>query len=194
MNSLAPGATNRDAIRDHTTRDHADADANCQYVTFICADAEYGIPILKVQEIKGWEPVTRMPCMPDDLLGVLNLRGVVVPVVDLRRVLGLGERTFDAETAVVLVHTCATSRPSMAGLVVDAVSEVHRIGPDLIRAAPELDAESGDIRLTGVAALADKLVLLLDVDPMIRSICRSAQAGATDRDAAAIVAEAMARH
>jgi purine-binding chemotaxis protein CheW len=194
MNSPVSAAAHGEATHDRSTRDRPNANATGQYVTFLCADTEYGIPILKVQEIKGWEPVPRIPCTPDYLLGVLNLRGAIVPVVDLRRVLGLGERALDAATAVVLVHTRATSGPSLAGLVVDKVSDVHHIGPDAIRAAPEVGAETGDVHLTGVAALADRMVLLLDVDPMIQSICCVADPRVTDGPAAMIAANAVARH
>lgn len=188
MNTPVPGTAEDNVMHGPTAAKRAGSDASGQYVTFLCADTEYGIPILKVQEIKRWEPVTRIPCTPDYLLGALNLRGAVVPVVDLRRILGLGESVFDAGTAVVLVHTRATSGPLMAGLVVDAVSEVYHIESDVIRAAPDVGAGAGDIRLTGVAALAGKMVLLLDVDPMIGSICRAAGAAPTDGASAASAA------
>jgi purine-binding chemotaxis protein CheW len=158
-----------------------------QYVTFMCAGTEYGVPIVDVQEIKGWEPVTRIPCTPHYLLGVMNLRGTVVPVIDLRRVLGHDAQPFDAATAVVLVHARVSAAATIVGLVVDAVSEVYNIAAEAIRPAPDVGGGCDEIALRGIAAIDGKMILLIDADPLVGAIAgttraRIASDEAADRD------------
>src|ERR1044072_5141495 len=93
----------------------ADTAGLAQYLTFICAGEEYGVEILCVQEIKGWEGVTRVPYTPDYLLGVMNLRGVIVPVIDLRVRFGLAKRTADGSTVVIVVRVRGKDGEKTAG-------------------------------------------------------------------------------
>ena len=85
----------------------ANAPGSSQYVTFVCAGVEYGVEILRVQEIKGWDGVTRVPYTPPYVLGVMNLRGVIVPVIDLRARFGLESKPFDSSTVVIVVRVDA---------------------------------------------------------------------------------------
>src|SRR6478752_4670857 len=103
----------------------AEASGSLQYLTFVCAGEEYGVEILCVQEIKGWENVTRVPYTPNYMLGVMNLRGVIVPVIDLRVRFGLPARAMDGSTVVIVVRVRSTRGEKTAGIVVDAVSEVY---------------------------------------------------------------------
>src|SRR5204863_3046978 len=101
--------------------DQAEASGSPQYLTFVCAGEEYGVEILCVQEIKGWEGVTRVPYTPPYLLGVMNLRGVIVPVIDLRARFGLASKSFDCSTVVIVVRVDVAVGEQTDGLVVDAV-------------------------------------------------------------------------
>lgn len=149
-----------------------------QYVTFLCAAVEYAIPILQLQEIKGWGPVTPIPCAPRLLLGVMNLRGAVVPVVDLRRALGLGDCAFEAQTAVLLVQSDTHSASRTIGIVVDSVCGVSSIEPRAIRPVPNVGIRSDDLALAGIAAFDDRMVLLIDGAPLIDAVSKLARPGA----------------
>src|ERR1700710_1335829 len=96
-----------------------------QFLTFMLDGEEYGVAILQVQEIKGWDKVTRIPHTPDYVLGVINLRGAVVPILDLRRRLGLGTVEFGPTTVVIVVRVNHGGNERTVGMVVDAVSEVY---------------------------------------------------------------------
>src|SRR5580693_5632347 len=101
-----------------------------QYLTFQLAGQTYGVEILRVQEIKGWERPTRLPHSPEYVLGVINLRGAVVPIIDLRRRFGLGESQYSQTTVIVVVKIEGPRGPVTAGIVVDGVCEVCNIGMD----------------------------------------------------------------
>jgi len=140
-----------------------------QYLTFVCAGEEYGIDILRVQEIKGWEGVTRVPYSPDYLLGVMNLRGVIVPVLDLRLRFGLPKRAADGSTVVVVVRVRTERGEKTAGIVVDAVSEVYSIAPEAQKPTPDLGSNAGNTCVRGLATVAGKMVMLLDIDELVTS-------------------------
>ena len=137
-----------------------------QYLTFVCAGEEYGIDILRVQEIKGWDGVTRVPYSPPYLLGVMNLRGVIVPVIDLRSRFGLPKRAADSSTVVVVVRVRGERGEKTAGIVVDAVSEVYSIPRDALKPTPEL-AGASSACVSGLATVSGKMVMLLDIDQLV---------------------------
>lgn len=143
--------------------------AGQQYLTFVCAGEEYGVEILRVQEIKGWEGVTRVPYSPAYLLGVMNLRGVIVPVIDLRQRFGLEARAADSSTVVIVVRVRSERGEKTAGIVVDAVSEVYSVAPDNIKATPELGASSDAACVRGLTSVDNKMVMLLDIDKLVAS-------------------------
>jgi purine-binding chemotaxis protein CheW len=147
---------------------HGGAIPAAQYLTFKCAGEEYGVDILRVQEIKGWEGVTHVPYTPHYLLGVMNLRGVIVPVIDLRSRFGLGKRDFDGSTVVIVVRVQTTQGEKTVGMVVDAVCEVYGVAQDAIKATPDLGASS-DACVSGITTVESKMVLLLDIDRLIAS-------------------------
>ncbi len=127
----------------------ASAAASAQYLTFVCGGEEYGVEILRVQEIKGWEHVTRVPYAPPFVLGVMNLRGMIVPVIDLRTRLNLEKRNFDASTVVIVVRVQSSRGEKTVGIVVDAVSEVYSVQSESIKQVPELGGIINDSCVQG---------------------------------------------
>jgi len=152
-----------------TIVNEAEATGTSQYLTFICAGEEYGVEILCVQEIKGWENVTRVPYTPHYLLGVMNLRGVIVPVIDLRVRFGLPARAMDGSTVVVVVRVRSSHGEKTAGIVVDAVSEVYSVAPEDIKPTPDLGASPNDACVRGLTTVDEKMVMLLDIDRLVSS-------------------------
>lgn len=147
-------------------------EAAAQYLTFVCAGEQYGVDILRVQEIKGWEGVTRVPYAPTYLLGVMNLRGVIVPVIDLRLRFGLGQRVADGSTVVIVVRVRGARGEKTAGIVVDAVSDVCSIAKDDLKQTPDLGGGSAAC-VSGLATVAEKMVMLLDIDALVASCIES---------------------
>jgi purine-binding chemotaxis protein CheW len=138
------------------------ADAN-QFLTFSLGEEEYGVDILKVQEIKGYVPTTRIPNAPHDVNGVLNLRGTIVPIVDLRRKFGLAMTEYDQFTCIVVVVV----QNRVMGMIVDSVSEVMNIPPSDIQPPPDFGNGMGGNMLRGMAKVGEKLIILLDIDVVL---------------------------
>jgi purine-binding chemotaxis protein CheW len=157
-----------------STSSENDAADSAQFLTFVCAGEEYGVDILCVQEIKGWDGVTRVPYTPPYLLGVMNLRGVIVPVVDLRTRFGVAQRAPDSSTVVIVVRVRTTNGEKTAGIVVDAVSEVYSVTPDDIKPTPDLGSSTDGACVKGLTSVDGKMVMLLDIDQLITS-CIAAQ-------------------
>lgn len=166
-----------EAVRSQPPVDHEGA-RFAQFLTFVCAGEEYGVAILCVQEIKGWEGVTRVPYAPDYLLGVMNLRGVIVPVIDLRTRFGLEARTPDSSSVVIVVRVHTGHGEKTAGIVVDAVSEVYSVSPENIKPTPELGVSTDRACVQNLASIDDKMVMLLDVDKLVASSVTAPEAGA----------------
>ena len=134
-----------------------------QYLTFALGGEEYGIDILRVQEIKGYTAVTPIPNAPAYVKGVMNLRGTVVPVFDLRLRFGMESHPFDRFTVIVVVNLAAR----VAGLVVDGVSDVLDFPAGSIEPAPDLGASVDMSLIQGIARYQDRLITLLDIDPIV---------------------------
>jgi purine-binding chemotaxis protein CheW len=147
----------------------SDASDSSQFLTFVCAGEEYGVDILCVQEIKGWDGVTRVPYTPPYLLGVMNLRGVIVPVIDLRTRFGVQLRAPDSSTVVIVVRVRTEAGEKTAGIVVDAVSEVYSVTPENIKATPDLGAVADGACVRGLTSVDGKMVMLLDIDRLVTS-------------------------
>jgi purine-binding chemotaxis protein CheW len=147
----------------------ANAPGSSQYVTFVCGGVEYGVDILRVQEIKGWEGVTRVPYTPPYLLGVMNLRGVIVPVIDLRARFGLTSRPFDSSTVVIVVRVDVAVGEKTVGIVVDAVSEVYNVAAEAVKPTPDLGAGADAACVSGLTSVDDKMVMLLDLNRLVAS-------------------------
>ena len=140
-----------------------------QFLTFFCAGEEYGVDILRVQELKAWDGVTRVPYAPPYLLGVMNLRGMIVPVIDLRLRFGLPKRAADSATVVVVARVRGERGEKTAGIVVDAVSEVYAIAPESVKPTPDLGAAVDVACVHGLATVDEKMVMLLDIDRLVAS-------------------------
>jgi purine-binding chemotaxis protein CheW len=134
-----------------------------QFLSFILGSEEYGIEILRVQEIRGCSAITPIPNTPAHIRGLINLRGTVAPVVDLRAKFGMQSVEYNRFTVIILVAVSAKT----VGLIVDAVSDVLSLSEDRIQAPPDLGSQV-DIRiLRGVVAFDDRLVGLLDLDRLL---------------------------
>jgi purine-binding chemotaxis protein CheW len=133
-----------------------------QYLTFKLAGEEYGIGILMVQEIRGWSEVTAIPHAPEWVLGVMDLRGVAVPIVDLRRRFALEPAQFGPSTVVIVVRIPDAAQSCTLGLVVDAVSEVYDIEAADHRSLPELGSSASSAIVHGLAQMDGKTLILLD--------------------------------
>lgn len=138
-----------------------------QYLTFMLADEEYGVDILTVQELRGWEPTTPIPNTPPYVLGVINLRGVVIPIVDLRNRFGLEHMEYGPTTVVVIVKVQEHGKERILGIVVDAVSEVYDIGKADMQPPPEMDGAISIDFVTGLATMNEKMVILLDINRLV---------------------------
>lgn len=138
-----------------------------QFLTFSLAGEEYGVDILRVQEIRAWIPVTPLPNARPWIRGVLDLRGTVVPVVDLRERLGMAPADYGPTTVVVVVRAGHGDRARLVGLVVDGVSDVCRIDEDEMKDRPELGASIDACYMLGLAVIGERMAILLDVDRLI---------------------------
>ncbi len=140
-----------------------------QYLTFMLGGEEYGINVLKVQEIKGWEAVTSIPNAPDYVLGVVNLRGIVVPIVDLRLRFNLESADFNATTVVIIVKVVQADKERTVGMVVDSISDVYNASVNDIQDAPDLGSAITMTFISGLTTIDEKMIILLDVDLLINS-------------------------
>jgi purine-binding chemotaxis protein CheW len=141
--------------------------ATQQVLTFVIGEATYGIDIPCVQEIRGWSPVTRLPQAPADVLGVLNLRGAIVPVLDLRLKFACATVQYSPITVIIVVSVMSAKGPRDFGMVVDGVSDVIDIAPQDVRPAPELGASASSACIRGLIPIAGHMVILLDIDRLI---------------------------
>jgi purine-binding chemotaxis protein CheW len=140
-----------------------------EYLTFRLANEEYGIDILKVQEIRGYDAVTRVADAPDFLKGVINLRGVIVPIVDLRLKFQLGDIKYDEFTVVIILNVAGR----IVGAVVDSVSDVLELNEEQIRAAPEFNSLLDSSYITGLGTVGtedqSRMLILLDIEKLMTS-------------------------
>jgi len=134
-----------------------------EMLVFKLGSEEYGVDILKVQEIRGYEKVTPIPRSPDYLKGVVNLRGTIVPVIDLRIRFGMPDPAYDSLTVVIVLRIAGR----VVGAVVDAVSDVVRLAENEIREAPKLGAMVDSSYLSGVATQGDRMILALDIEKLL---------------------------
>jgi len=140
-----------------------------QFLTFSLADEEYGVNILKVQEIKGWTPVTRIPNSPEYLRGVLNLRGTIVPIIDLRMRFNQPRVEYTPLTVVIVLSVATAAGARTIGIVVDSVSDVLNVGISEIKPTPNLGSKINTEFINGIAAANTKMIMLLDSDKLLTS-------------------------
>jgi purine-binding chemotaxis protein CheW len=138
-----------------------------QVLTFTLGDETYGVDILRVQEIRGWAPVTRIPQAPAHVLGVLNLRGSIVPIVDMRMRFNLERAEYTPLTVIIVLSVQSTLGRRDFGVVVDGVSDVIDVPLADMKDAPELGAHVNTEFIDGLAAVSGRMVMLLDIDHLI---------------------------
>lgn len=136
-----------------------------EFLAFTLGKEEYGIDILKVQEIRGYETVTRIANAPDFVKGVVNLRGIIVPIVDMRIKFNLGEPTYDQFTVVIILNIGGR----VMGMVVDSVSDVITLSPEQIKPAPEMGTAFNTDYLIGLGTLDERMLILIDIDKLMSS-------------------------
>ena len=146
-----------------STPKQSDTDGVSQIVSFRLADEEYGVDIMRAQEIIMMGQITRMPEVPDFICGLINLRGHVIPIVDLRKRFGLEAKENDEHTRIIVANV----GDKTIGIVVDAVTEVLRIGPDQIEPPPSSITGIDHDYIRGLIMLEDKLLILLNIDRLL---------------------------
>lgn len=149
-----------------------DATGQHEYLTFILNKEEYGVDILRVQEIRVWTPVTELPNTPHYVKGIINLRGTVVPIIDLRERFNQKSSTYDPTTVVIILRSgTQTGNPQnrevIIGLVVDAVSDVYKISDTDTRPSPQLGSKVDTRFIKGIAGIDEKLIILLNTDALL---------------------------
>jgi len=158
-----------ETILDDSTLFGEQASNKNQYLTFILAGEEYGVDILRVQEIKGWDSVTPIPNAPAYIKGVINIRGTIVPVIDLRLRFNLEALEYGLMTVMIVLKVFNGDKHRIMGVVVDAVSDVYDITSDQIRPTPDFGAGVNVEYLKGLATVNSKMVILLDIDNLLNT-------------------------
>jgi len=140
-----------------------------QYLTFIMAEEEYGVDILRVQEIRGWDNVTPIPNTPKYIKGVINLRGTIVPIVDLRERFGMEGVEYGPTTVVIVLKVIKDDVERIMGIVVDAVSDVYNIDAAEIKPAPDFGSVVSIEFVSGLVSIQEKMLIILDIDHVLNS-------------------------
>jgi purine-binding chemotaxis protein CheW len=136
-------------------------------LSFVLGKEEYGVDILRVQEIRSWEPVSRVPNVPLYEKGVVNLRGAIVPIIDLRERFALSKVEYTPLTVVVVLQTGSGSHTRIMGVVVDSVSDVISVDKSEIQGAPDFGTKVSNEFINGLVSVNERMVMLLDVDKLL---------------------------
>jgi len=148
----------------------AELDENTQqFLTFILGGEEYGVDILRVQEIKGWDAVTQVPNTPEYVRGVINLRGTIVPIIDLRIRFNMEQLEYGPTTVVIVLKVLSGDTSRIMGIVVDGVSDVYNMKKDQIKPAPDFGDGIDASFVKGLATVDEKMVIIIDIDFMLNS-------------------------
>ena len=134
-----------------------------EYLTFQLAQEEYGIDILKVQEIRSYEQPTRMAQAPQFIKGIIDLRGVIVPIIDLRLKLQCAQAEYTPFTVVIILNV----RGTVMGVVVDAVADVVALTPDAIKPAPQFQSQLDAAFVTGIARVGERMLIMMDIESLL---------------------------
>lgn len=140
-----------------------------QYLTFMLAGEEYGVDILRVQEIKGWDKATPLPTTPDYVRGVMNLRGTIVPIIDLRCRFNMEEIAYGPTTVVIVLKVEGEGRDRIMGIVVDAVSDVYAVPAEELRPSPDFGGNVQMEFVRGLATVDEKMVVILNIDKLLKA-------------------------
>jgi len=139
--------------------------AEREFLTFTLGEEEYGVDILKVQEIRGYDAVTRIPDTPDFIKGVVNLRGAIVPVIDLRLKLRLSSAEYNSFTVMIVLNIARR----VVGIVVDSVSDVIQLAAEQVHAAPEFGGHVDTRFISGLGTIDQRMLILLDIEKLLSS-------------------------
>ena len=137
-----------------------------EYLTFRLDQEEYGIDILKVQEIRGYEPPTRIAHAPEFIKGVVNLRGTIVPIVDMRLKFNCSKAEYNSFTVVIILNL----HRRVVGIVVDSVSDVMELAADNVRSAPDIESAIDSSCIVGLGSVAERMLILLDIEKLMSSV------------------------
>lgn len=137
-----------------------------EYLTFTLGKEEYAMDILKVQEIRGYDSVTHIANSPEFMKGVINLRGVIVPIIDMRIKFNLGKVDYDDFTVVIIMNVLSR----VIGIVVDGVSDVVTLTPGQIKPAPEFGSTLDTRYITGIGTVNDGMLILVDIEQLMGSV------------------------
>lgn len=143
------------------------SNATRQVLTFALGQEVYGVDILRVKEIRGWTPVTRIPKSPDSVLGVLNLRGAIVPIIDLRVRFAMQTAEFNAVTVVIVLSLRNGPEQLECGIVVDSVRDVVDIAMDSIRPAPSMSGDGASEFIDGITTFGEQMLILFNADSLV---------------------------
>lgn len=160
-------STAAEALNTEVMQAHAAGAASDQYLTFMVAGEEYGVDILRVQEIKGWEAPTQIPNTPEYIQGVVNLRGTIVPIVGLRGRFALEKIPHGPTTVVIVLKVEAEDRERTVGVVVDAVSDVYDVPGSEMKPPPDFGSVISIEFVRGLATVEEKILIILDVDKLL---------------------------
>jgi len=147
-----------------SSSDNADI-AGREFLAFTLGSEEYGIDILKVQEIRGYEAVTRIANAPEFIKGVINLRGIIIPVVDMRIKFQLGEVKYDQFTVVIILNI----NGRVVGMVVDSVSDVTTLTPEQVKPAPDMGNAFSSDYVIGLGTIDERMLILVNIDKLMSS-------------------------
>lgn len=158
----------KDEIRDMQQPEKKSMVDQSQFLSFTLGTEEYGVDILRVQEIRSWEPVSRIPNVPHYEKGVVNLRGSIVPIIDLRERFDLGHSQYTPLTVVVVLQAKIGEKSRVMGVVVDAVSDVIDVDKKNIQSSPNFGAKVSTEFINGLVSIHQRMVMLLDVDKLLK--------------------------
>jgi purine-binding chemotaxis protein CheW len=136
-----------------------------EFLAFCLGSEEYGIDIQKVREIRGYDAVTHIANSPEFIKGVVNLRGIIVPIIDMRIKFNLGTPTYDQFTVVIILNIAER----LMGIVVDSVSDVITLAADQIKPAPDMGAALGSNHMIGLGVIDQRMLILMDIDQLMSS-------------------------
>lgn len=137
-----------------------------EYLTFRLDQEEYGIDILKVQEIRGYEPPTRIAHAPEFIKGVVNLRGTIIPIVDMRLKFNCSKAEYNSFTVVIILNL----RNRVVGIVVDSVSDVMELSAESIRPAPDIESVIDNDCIMGLGSVGERMLILLDIEKLMSGL------------------------
>jgi purine-binding chemotaxis protein CheW len=156
-NASVAAISGADDTGGHTSRN--------EYLSFRLGREEYGVHILKVQELRGYETVTQIANAPEFIKGVVNLRGIIVPIIDMRIKFSLSAPTYDQFTVVIILNMAGR----VVGMVVDSVSDVITLAPEQIKPAPSMGTALDTEYLIGLGTIDERMIILVDIDRLMSS-------------------------